>query len=144
MVKVFLEHDEHLTADRFWFQVAKFGKTLSDDFKEVMKSVDKQVDVIVGLKPTKQDILEIYEEVYAQKHDKEGFSVKDLKTLIVNFVNRAPANAPASEKKRKQERASAGLSAPSSSGKPPKRRRTKQPKSNSSDDDDGEEDEHRT
>ena len=65
MVKVFFQNYEDLTADQFYIQVAKFGKTLSDDFQAVMKSVEKQDDIIVGFKPTKHDILEIYEEVYA-------------------------------------------------------------------------------
>ena len=135
MVKVFLKYYEDLTADQFYIQVAKFGKTLSDDVQAVMKSAEKQDDIIVGFKPTKHDILEIYEEVYALKHEAEGYSNEDLKSMNANFVNQKPDTAPYSEKKPKKEKASAGLSAPSSSSKG-KRKRTEQNYTEEDDDDD--------
>ena len=111
IVKVFLKHYEDLTADQFFFQVAKFGKTLSDDFQAVMKSVEKQNDVIVGFKPTKHDILEIYEEVYALKHEAEGYSNDDLKNMTINFVNQKPDNAPfAIQRQETEKRESFGRS----------------------------------
>ena len=130
-----VKFSNNLTAGQFFFQVAKFGKTLSDDFQAVIKSVEKQDDVIVGFKPTKHDILEIYEEVYAQKHEAEGYSNEDLKSMNMNFVNQKPDNAPFSDKKQKKEKASAGLSAPSSSFKG-KRKRTEESYNEEDDDDD--------
>ena len=85
-----LNHFSDLTADQFHYQFCKFGKPLSDDFKQVIESVNKEKEVIWKIKCSKEDIFLLYEEVYLIKCEDEGLDADSTKSCSMTYVNIEP------------------------------------------------------